>query len=131
MMDYVGGSSRRSWSMNLIRHRGDGTYLGSGWVITPCVQTLQSLGTVTGASHQEIRCRLHNPDIESKVMYMILVIMRKIAWFLFIIELHDSLIRLAYPCFLCSCLVLYVSFCDDHLFGGSRCGCNVKGTSEG
>jgi len=27
---------------------------------------------------------------------MILVIMRKIAWFLFIIELHDSLIRLAY-----------------------------------
>ena len=65
------------------------------------------------------------------VVYMILVIMRKIAWFLFIIELHDSLIRLAYPCFLCSCLVLYVSFCDDHLFGGSRCGCSVKGTSEG
>jgi len=65
------------------------------------------------------------------VVYMILVIMRKIAWFLFIIELHDSLIRLAYPCFLCSCLVLYVSFCDDHLFGGSRCGCSVKGASGG
>jgi len=62
---------------------------------------------------------------------MILVIMRKIAWFLFIIELHDSLIRLAYHCFLCSCLVLYVSFCDDHLFGGSRYGCSVKGTSRG
>ena len=56
--------------MNLIRHRGDGTYLGSGQVITPCVQTLQSLGTIAGASHQEIRCRLHNPDIESRVMYM-------------------------------------------------------------
>jgi len=70
MMDYVGGSSRRSWSMDPIRHRGDGTYPGSGWVITPCVQTLQSLGTVAGASHQEIRCRLHNPDIESRVMCM-------------------------------------------------------------
>ena len=56
--------------MDPIRHRGDGTYLGSGWVITLCVQTLQSLGTVAGASHQEIRCRLYNPDIESRVMYM-------------------------------------------------------------
>ncbi|QCE00901.1 omega-3 fatty acid desaturase [Vigna unguiculata] len=63
-----------------------------------------SLGTI--ADHQEIRCRLHNPDIESRII-------------------------LAYPCFLCSCLVLYVSFCDDHLFGGSRCGCSVKGTSGG
>ena len=45
-----------------------GTYLGTGWVITPCVQTLQSLGTFTGASHPEIQCRLHNPDIESRVM---------------------------------------------------------------
>jgi len=25
---------------------------------------------VIGASHQEIQCRLHNPDIESRVMYM-------------------------------------------------------------
>ena len=56
--------------MDPIRHRGDGTYPGSGWVITPCVQTLQSLGTVAGASHQEIRCHLHNPHIESRVMYM-------------------------------------------------------------
>ncbi|QCD97471.1 hypothetical protein DEO72_LG6g2181 [Vigna unguiculata] len=39
--------------------------------------------------------------------------------------------RSAYPCFLCSCLVLYVSFCDDHLFGGSRCGCSVKSMSRG
>ncbi|QCD93298.1 hypothetical protein DEO72_LG5g1371 [Vigna unguiculata] len=68
MMDYVGGRSRRSWSMDPIRQRGDGTYPGSGWVITPWVQTLQSLGTIAGASHQEIRCRLHNPDIESRVM---------------------------------------------------------------
>ena len=56
--------------MDPIRHRGDGTYPGSGWVITPCVQTLQSLGTIAGASHQEIRCRLHNPDIESRVIYL-------------------------------------------------------------
>ena len=39
-------------------------------MITLCVQTLESLRTVTGASHQEIRSRLHNPDIESIVMYM-------------------------------------------------------------
>jgi len=39
-------------------------------VITPSVQTLQSLGTVTGERHQEIQCRLHNPDIESRVIYM-------------------------------------------------------------
>jgi len=39
-------------------------------VITPCVQTLQSLGTFTGASHQGIRYRLHNLDIESRVIYM-------------------------------------------------------------
>jgi len=32
--------------------------------------TLQSLGTVTGARHQEIQCCLHNPDIESRVIYM-------------------------------------------------------------
>ena len=47
-----------------------GTYLVSGWVIIPCVQTLQSLGTFTGASHPEIQCRLHNPDIESRVIYL-------------------------------------------------------------
>jgi len=80
-------SSRRSSSLDLIQSRreGDlpwersgeyssldvkGTYPGNDRVNTPCVQTLQSLGTVTGASHQEIQCRLHNPDIESRVMYM-------------------------------------------------------------
>ena len=56
--------------MDPIRHRCDGTYLGSGWVITPCVQTLQSLGTFTGASHPEIQCRLHNQDIKSRVIYL-------------------------------------------------------------
>ena len=39
-------------------------------MITPCAQTLQSLGTFTGASHQEIRCRLHNSNIESRVIYL-------------------------------------------------------------
>ena len=48
----------------------NGTYPVSGWVITPCVQTLQSLGTFTGASHLEIQCRLHNSDIESRVIYL-------------------------------------------------------------
>ena len=33
-------------------------------------KTLQSSGTVTGASHQELQCLLHNPDIESRVMNM-------------------------------------------------------------
>ena len=47
-----------------------GTYSVSGWVITLCVQTLQSLGTFTGASHPEIQCRLHNLDIESRVIYL-------------------------------------------------------------
>ena len=49
-----------------------GTYPVSGRVIAPCVHTLQSLGTVTCASHQELQCSLHNPDIESKVMGIIL-----------------------------------------------------------
>jgi len=48
----------------------EGTYPGNGRVNTPCVQTLQSLGTIAGAGHQEIRCRLHNPDIESRVIYL-------------------------------------------------------------
>jgi len=39
-------------------------------VITHCVQTLQGLGTIIGARHQEIQCRLHNPDIESRVIYL-------------------------------------------------------------
>jgi len=39
-------------------------------VITPCAQTLYSLGTVTGASHQELQCLLHNLDVEYRVMYM-------------------------------------------------------------
>jgi len=39
-------------------------------VITLYVQTLQSLRTVTGAHHQEIRCRLHDLDIESRVIYL-------------------------------------------------------------
>ena len=43
----------------------EGTYPGNGQVNTPCVQTLQSLGTVTGASHQELQRHLHDPDIES------------------------------------------------------------------
>ena len=45
-----------------------GTYCGNRRVITPCVQTLQSLGTVTSASHQELQCRLHNLDIESRII---------------------------------------------------------------
>ena len=47
-----------------------GTYPGNGRVKTPCVQTLKSLGIVAGASHQELQCRLHNPDIESRIMQL-------------------------------------------------------------
>jgi len=62
----VGGPSL--WTRSVIDAKG--TYLRSGWVITPCAQTPQSLGIVTGASHQELQCLLHNLDIESRVMYM-------------------------------------------------------------
>ena len=62
----AGGHRHWTWSSLDV----EGTYLGNGRVNTPCVQTLQSLRTVTGASHQEIWCRLHNPDIESRVVYM-------------------------------------------------------------
>jgi len=33
--------------------------------------------------------------------------------------------------FVCLSGVVLFSFCDDHLFGGSRCGCSVKGASWG
>jgi len=59
--------------MNPIHHRGDGIYLESGWVNTPCAKTLQSLGTISSASHQELQCRLHNPDIESRTMSDVVV----------------------------------------------------------
>jgi len=36
---------------------------------------------------------------------------------------------LAYPSFVFLCCFFF--FCDDHLFGGSKCGCSVKGTSRG
>jgi len=109
----AGGPSLWTWSVLDAKE----TYPGSGWVITPWAQTLQSLGTFTGASHQEVWCRLHNPDIESRVIYLYCVcgglrdsgvnekdcmvsVYNWIAWFF--------LIRLAYPCFLCFGLVLYV-----------------------
>ena len=34
------------------------------------IQSQTGRGTVTGARHQKIRCRLHNPDIESRVIYL-------------------------------------------------------------
>ena len=59
-----------------------GTYPGNGRVITPCVQTLQSLGTVAGASHQELQCRLHNPDIESRILIIELCVMSDVNYVL-------------------------------------------------
>ena len=56
-----------------IHHRGDGIYLESGWVNTPCAKTLQSLGTISSASHQELQCHLHNPDIESRMVCCVMV----------------------------------------------------------
>jgi len=56
------------WTRFSHRRKGDlpWEWLGDN----PLCPNLQSLGTVTGASHQEIQCRLHNPDIESRVLYM-------------------------------------------------------------
>jgi len=62
---------------------------------------------------------------------VILVKIGKIAWF-FIIELHDFSYQISLPLlFVCLSGVVLFSFCDDHLFGGSRCGCSVKGDSGG
>jgi len=76
--------------MNPIHHRGDGIYLESGWVIPLVPKTLQSLGTVSSASHQELQCHLHNPDIESKMVFSVMV---GINWM--ILSLCDKF------CFLC------------------------------
>ena len=79
-----------------------GTYPGNGRVINPCVQTLQSLGTVAGASHQELQCRLHNPDIESRILIVGLCVVS---------DVNDVLrylfffFQLAYP------LLLFMWFC--------------------
>jgi len=88
----AGGSS--FWTGSVLDAKG--TYLGSGWVITPWAQTLQSLGTFTGACHQEIQCRLHNSDIESIVNIFVLCygslinsdVCEKLC-LIFIIELRD------------------------------------------
>jgi len=56
------------WTWSSLRREGD---LPCEWLgDNPCVQTLQSLGTFTGASHPEIQCRLHNQDIKSRVIYL-------------------------------------------------------------
>jgi len=122
-MDYVVRSSRRSSSSDLIQsRRGGGLTLGTvGWILhvsrlCRVWEPSQVQATKTSDVAYIIRILSLESCICVVVVYMILVIMRKIAWSLFIIEQHDSLIRLSYPCFLCSCLVLYVSFCDDHLF---------------
>jgi len=45
-------------------------------------------------------------------------------------NMYDYLFcTLAYPYFVFMCCLSF--FCDDHLFGGSICGCSVKGTSRG
>jgi len=43
--------------------------------------------------------------------------------------MNISLFTLAYPSFVFLCYLSF--FCDDHLFGGSRCSCSVKGTCKG
>jgi len=60
----AGGSSLWIWSVIDVK----GTYLGVvGWI--PLVpKTLQSLEIVIGASHQELQCHLHNPDIEYRIV---------------------------------------------------------------
>jgi len=107
----AGGPSRWTWLVLDAK----GTYLGSGRVITPCAQTLQSLGTVTGACHQEIQCRLHNPDIQSRVMYLCYVVMHlsnyndyEHNWLIFIIwTAWFLLFKLAYPSCLCCPICMF------------------------
>jgi len=43
--------------------------------------------------------------------------------------MNISLFTLAYPSFVFLCCLSF--FCDDHLLGGSRCGCSVKDTFRG
>jgi len=62
----AGGPSLWTWSS--LRREGDLPCERSG--DNSLCPTLQSLGTVTCASHPEIQCRLHNPDIESRVIYL-------------------------------------------------------------
>jgi len=62
----VGGPSL--WTRSVIDVKG--TYLGSGWVNTPCAQNSVEFGTVISASYRELQCQLHNPDIESGLVIM-------------------------------------------------------------
>jgi len=43
--------------------------------------------------------------------------------------MNISLFTLAYPSVVFLCCLSF--FCDEHLFGGSKCGCCVRGTSRG
>ena len=81
----------------------------SGWVITPCAQTLQSLGTFTGANHQELQCHLHNPDIESRIICLSYML-----WMILLCELYSfSLISVSLPS-LFMFVSLCVLLCNDH-----------------
>jgi len=73
--------------MNPICHRGDEIYLESGWVIPLVPKTLQSLGTVSSASHREFQCHLHNPDIESRMVCGVIV---GINWMILILCVINS-----------------------------------------
>jgi len=48
-----------------------------------------------------------------------------------VIQIHAMLGEVSLDIVVRPYLVLHISFCDDHLFGGSRCDCSVKGTSGG
>jgi len=80
-------------------------------------KTLHSLGTVSSASHRELQCHLHNPDIESRRVWCVIV---EINWmilincFCLLPKCNNCMIfswfKLAYPsCMLCVSCVFLVS----------------------
>ena len=103
----VGGPRRQTWSS--LRRGGDLPW--ERWVNTPCVQTLQSLGTVTGASHQEFQRHLHNPDIES-INYDWIICYE---WFLWLRSVLMLFLSVSLPFLFVLSAFAYYPFCNDHL----------------
>jgi len=95
-------------------------------MITPWGQTLQSLETITGVCHQEVQCHLHNPDIESRVIYIYIYVCVCVCvlccgdlsdsgenekdYMVFITELHVSFNQISLPFLFSLCVLCLVFF---------------------
>jgi len=109
----VAGGPRRLTRSSL-RRGGDLPWERSGEY--PCVQTLQSLGTVTGASHQELQRHLHNPDIESMIYDWITCY----KWHLKLRNVLIFVLSVSLPFLLCVCFCIIPLLQWSPMFGGSR-----------